>query len=252
MNFENKVYLGENHPLVKKTNKVPFQHDYGIEFPNTTKTYESENGIDWMYKTIKNYKEKVALFLLGPLTNFAKVYQRDNTIVNNIKEISIMGGAKDEGNMGKDKITEWNVVCDAEAANIVFNCGIKIKVIGQEVKMDYDNDIYDSYNIYQKLLDINTRSSLFAYYSGKGTLKVWNNSYVYDPITVLYQLDNKIIEFKDYYTIVNTTNPNVNGTDYGTMYFFETNSSNKANIQYRENFNLTRCYEVFFYYLKNY
>ena len=37
MNFDNKVYLGEDHPLVRKTDKLPFVHYYGFEMPNTKK-----------------------------------------------------------------------------------------------------------------------------------------------------------------------------------------------------------------------
>ena len=47
-----------------------------------------------MYDTIKKYKTKETLFLLWPQTNFAKVLQRDKTIINNVKEIIIMGGTR--------------------------------------------------------------------------------------------------------------------------------------------------------------
>lgn len=56
------------------------------------KTVESKSAVDFIYDTIKNPKTKVTLFLLGPQTNFAKVLQRDKTIINNVKEIIIMGG----------------------------------------------------------------------------------------------------------------------------------------------------------------
>ena len=217
MNFDNKVYLGEDHPLVRKTDKLPFAHYYGFEMPNTTKKYETKGGVDFLYETIKNHKKKVTIFSLGPLTNLGKLFQRDKTIINNIKEIIIMGGAKDGGNVKQNPKAEYNVYNDAEAAEIVFNCGIQVKVIGEEIKMDFDDDFY------QELLDIGTKSSIFTYNAIKGTFETWNNNYVYDPITVLYHLNNDIVNLKDYYSEVNTTNPDINGTDYGTMYFFEPN-----------------------------
>ena len=246
MNFDNKVYLGEDHPLVRKTNKLPFVHYYGFEMPNTTKKYETKGGVDFMYETIKNYKKKITIFSLGPLTNLGKLFQRDKTIINNIKEIIIMGGAKYGGNVQENLKAEYNIYNDAEAAEIVFNCGIQIKIIGEETKMDFDDDFY------QKLLDINTRSSIFTYYAVKGTFETWNDNWVYDPITILYHLDNDVIVLKDYYTEVNTTSPDVNGTDYGTMYFFEPNENIKPNIKYTEELHLKKCYDDLVYYLKMY
>ena len=67
---------------------------------------------------------------MGPLTNLARLYQRDNTIIENIDEIIIMGGAKYEGNVDENPDAEWNIYNDAEAANVVFHCGIQIQVIG--------------------------------------------------------------------------------------------------------------------------
>ena len=148
-----------------------------------------------------------------------------------------MGGAKYGGNVQENLKAEYNIYNDAEAAEIVFNCGIQIKIIGEETKMDFDDDFY------QKLLDINTRSSIFTYYAVKGTFETWNDNWVYDPITILYHLDNDVIVLKDYYTEVNTTSPDVNGTDYGTMYFFEPNENIKPNIKYTEELHLEKCYD---------
>ena len=125
-----------------------------------------------MYQTIKNYKKKITIFALAPLTNIAKLIQRESSIIENIEEIIIMGGAKEEGNVRKNPNAEWNIYNDAEAADIVFNCGLTIKIFGQETKMDFDDIIY------KKLLDMNTRSSLFTYYAVKGTFAVWNDDWV--------------------------------------------------------------------------
>ena len=183
---------------------------------------------------------------MGPLTNLGKLIQRDKSIINNIKEIIIMGGAKYEGNVGDNPNAEWNIYNDADAASVVFNCGIKIQVVGQETKMDF-NDTF-----YQKLLDINTKSSIFTYNAGKGTFQNWGNNWVYDPIVVLYHLNHNILEMEDYYTIVNTTGFGTNNTDYGTMYFWPAEENRKANIKYAEKFHLDECYKNLENYLRKY
>ena len=246
MNYDNKVYLGENHPLVRQTEQFTFSHNYGFELPNTTKTLETKNGVDFLYDTIKNSKKKITLFGLGPLTNIAKIIQRDSSIIDNIEEIIIMGGAKKEGNIKESPKAEYNIYMDAEAAEIVFNCGLTIKTFGLETKMDFDDAFY------QKLLDMNTRSSIFTYYAVKGTFITWNDNNVYDPMTILYHLDNSVFELNDYYIEVNTTNPDIDGTEYGSMYFYETNGNPKPNVKYSDKFYLDKCYEVFESYLKLY
>ena len=112
--------------------------------------------------------------------------------------------------------------------------------------MDFDDAFY------QKLLDMNTRSSIFTYYAVKGTFITWNDNNVYDPMTILYHLDNSVFELNDYYVEVNTTNPDTDGTEYGTMYFYETNGNPKPNVKYSDKFYLDKCYEVFESYLKLY
>ena len=248
MNFNVKVYIGENHPLIRKTSKSTFSHYYGLEFPNTTKKAESKNAIDFMYETIKNNKEKVTLFLLAPLTNFAKVIQRDKNIINNIKEIIIMGGTKSDGNMEMNPKAEYNIYTDADAANIIFNCGIKIKVMGTDVT----HKVIFTEEIFEKCKKMNTKSSNFAYYAMRGNYETWGDTYLHDPATVLYHLNNKIIKLKDYYCEVNTTNPDVNGTNYGTMDFIEPINDKKGNIEYSESIDLDEYWKTFDEYIKKY
>ena len=248
MNFDIKVYKGENHPLVRKTNPANFSHNYNMEFPSTNKTIENESAVDFMINTIKNSKEKITLFLLAPLTNFAKAFETDPSIVKNIEEIIIMGGAKEKGNIRYNPKAEYNIYSDADAANIVFNCGVKIKIFGTDVtnQVEFTDEIYD------KFLKFNTKASNLTYNVMKGTFETWGDNILHDPVTVLYHLNNDIIQLKKYYSNVNTINPDEMGTDYGTMYFNEPDEENKANIEYSESINLKLYWEKLEYYVKQY
>ena len=241
MNFDAKVYRGEDHPLVRNSKPEVFFHEYNMTFPPTNKTVESMNASDFMVDAIKKSEKKVTLFLLAPLTNFAKALQKDGSIRSNIKEIIIMGGTKGDGNMPLNKKAEYNIYQDSEAANIVFNCGIKIKVLGTDVthKTEFDDARYEKYKNY------NTRSANLTYNVMKGTFYTWNDNYVHDPVTVIYHINNNVIQLKDYYSYINTTNPDVNGTDYGTMNFLEPSDALKANIQYSESIDTDLYWKIF-------
>ena len=241
MNFDAKVYRGEDHPLVRNAKPENFFHDYQMEFPPTNKTVENISAVDFMVNAIKNSEKKVTLFLLAPLTNFAKALQKDGSIRSNIKEIIIMGGTKSDGNMPFNTKAEYNIYQDSEAANIVFNCGIKIKVMGTDVthKTEFDDERYAKY------LEYNTKSSNLTYNVMKGTFITWKDNYVHDPVTIIYHINNNVIQLKDYYSYVNTTNPDVNLTDYGTMNFLEPSNELRANIEYSESINTDLYWEIF-------
>ena len=85
------------------------------------------NFVTWYIDTIKNSPEKVTLVPVGPLTDIAMVLRADPSVVDNIEEIVIMGGVKDQTNT--TSAAEFNIWLDPEAAQIVLTCGAKITLV---------------------------------------------------------------------------------------------------------------------------
>lgn len=71
--------------------------------------------------------EPVDFVVTGANTNLAVLLKAFPDIKQNIKKITIMGGAIGLGNW--TPAAEFNILVDPEAAAIVFNCGIRINVI---------------------------------------------------------------------------------------------------------------------------
>lgn len=63
----------------------------------------------------------------GPLTNLALALKRYDDLAGRIERIVTLGGSWGLGN--KTAAAEWNILCDPEAASIVFNAGIPITLI---------------------------------------------------------------------------------------------------------------------------
>ena len=63
----------------------------------------------------------------GPLTNLALALRRSPHIAGRIERIVILGGSLGLGN--KTAAAEWNILCDPEAASIVFGAGAPITLI---------------------------------------------------------------------------------------------------------------------------
>ena len=75
---------------------------------------------------------ELTLLAVGRLTNVALAIQRDSGFAGRLKEIIIMGGAHEHpGN-----ITPWaeaNIVGDPEAAEVVFQTGVPLTMVGLDV-----------------------------------------------------------------------------------------------------------------------
>lgn len=92
-------------------------------------------------ETIMASRQKVTLLGLGPLTDFALLLVQYPAVKKKIKEFVLMGGSIGRGNYGP--LTEFNLAADPEAAQIVFNSGLPIKMspleIGNEVLLTHDS-----------------------------------------------------------------------------------------------------------------
>lgn len=78
-----------------------------------------------LYQTaLESANEPVSIIATGPLTNIAKVLSALPHLKSKIERISIMGGAVNMGN--RTPSTEFNIIADPEAAQVVFNAGVPI------------------------------------------------------------------------------------------------------------------------------
>lgn len=86
---------------------------------------------DFIYKKSISKTEPTTLLCLGPLTNIANAIKKyGNRFTGKVDQIVIMGGAVyTYGNVPPKKLAEYNIYLDPEAAEIVFSCGIPIKLI---------------------------------------------------------------------------------------------------------------------------
>ena len=98
--------------------------------------------------------------------------------------------------------------------------------------------------IYAKYLEMNTTSSILTYNLVKGTYLTWGDNIMHDPVTVLSHLNNNAVKLKSYYCVVNTTNPDVEGTNYGMIDLYEPTEDIKSNILYSDSINLDVCWKI--------
>ena len=167
--------------------------DIGVEPQN--KNYEEQDAVDYLINSFNNYPNEITLVTWGPLTNIAKAIQKDSSIAAKIEHCYVMGGTSD-GSGNVSAAAEYNIWVDPEAAQIVFNSGLAITMVGWDNSYKYamlkDKEIND-------LKSLKTKYADFCVDIQKTLIELTYASYGFygfdlpDPITMAIALDNDII-----------------------------------------------------------
>ena len=87
---------------------------------------DSRNSVQLLYDTIID-NPGITIVTTGPLTNLAILFNLYPSLNNNIERIFSLAGSIGLGN--KTASSEWNILCDPEAASVVLNSGVPITLI---------------------------------------------------------------------------------------------------------------------------
>src|SRR5271156_6892067 len=126
---------GAQHPLNQKLITAQFWHGpnglAGVDLPAPKCKPDARFGPDLIIEMVHKYPHEITLIPVGPLTNIALAVSKDPSIASLVKDIVIMGGSITGGNV--DGAAEANIYNDPEAAQIVFNAGWTVTMIGSDV-----------------------------------------------------------------------------------------------------------------------
>ncbi|HLD01663.1 MAG TPA: nucleoside hydrolase [Patescibacteria group bacterium] len=128
------IYSGAEKPLKRKLVQAVVHGISGLAGADTSKTVivRTNDAAKQIQQIVRQHKKKITILALGPLTNIAKAFQNDPALPSLIQEIVIMGGAIDvPGN--KNRVAEFNMFVDPEAADIVFKTNVKKTLIPIDV-----------------------------------------------------------------------------------------------------------------------
>ncbi|MFW6252722.1 MAG: nucleoside hydrolase [bacterium] len=103
----------------------------GADLPAPREQVSSLHAIDLMAELIGKSDRPVTLVPTGPLTNIALFLRRYPELASGVSEIVLMGGGVVESNV--TPAAEFNIYVDPEAADIVFNSGLPLTMVGLDV-----------------------------------------------------------------------------------------------------------------------
>ncbi|MGC2197818.1 MAG: nucleoside hydrolase [Terriglobales bacterium] len=129
------VAAGAHHPLFQKLITAEFWHGKNglanVELPASKCKVDSRFGPDLIIQLVHASPHEITLVPVGPLTNIALAIEKDPSIVPLVNEVILMGGSISGGNVNAS--AEANIYNDPEAAQIVFQAGWPLTMVGLEV-----------------------------------------------------------------------------------------------------------------------
>jgi len=122
-------------PLIRDAITADDVHgETGMDGPETrapSYPVDPRHAVDVIIETINADPGVVTLIPTGPLTNIAMAVRKAPEIVGRVQEVVLMGGAIGQGNV--TPAAEFNIAADPEAAQIVFNAGWPVTMVGLDV-----------------------------------------------------------------------------------------------------------------------
>ncbi len=129
------VAKGAERPLKGKLKTAKHVHgenglgNLQIPLPSTMPSRLS--AVELIRAKVEEHSGEITLIPLGPLTNIAMALKHCSSLASRIKEIVMMGGSFSGGNI--TAAAEFNIFNDPEAAEIVFQSGIPLTMVGLDV-----------------------------------------------------------------------------------------------------------------------
>jgi inosine-uridine nucleoside N-ribohydrolase len=141
---------------------------------------------------------EITIVALGPLTNIARVVQRDNSLAEMVGSLVIMGGTLGwPGNV--TAAAEFNIYCDPQAARFVFRLPTATKIL---IPLDVTRQVLFGYELLNQLPGEETRAGRFlrkilpfSYRSHHQTLGV-EGIFLNDAVALVAAINPELFELE--------------------------------------------------------
>lgn len=189
-----KVYAGIDRPLLHNRDVWMAGHEgQDLLVEGEKLEYESKHAVDFIVETVMNNPGEITLIPIGPLTNIAASIIREPAVAKNVKEIVMMGGVTRLGGNGIDMRTvEHNIVCDPEAASLVFRSGAPIVMAGLDVTLQVEITDEERRRLVESGDPLN--AALAAMMQRWFDFVDEKKTFMHDPLTVSILIDRSLVK----------------------------------------------------------
>ncbi len=193
-------YAGAGKPIARDLIKANVHGASGLDgsgVKDLPLELVKDEASDKIIEIIRQNRGKITLLTLGPLTNIAKAFLKDPSLLKMIKQIVIMGGAiAVPGN--KNRVAEFNFFVDPEAAKIVFEAEVE-KVL---IPLDACNDIVLPESAIKKisksgLIGETLSKMLVPYIENIKKFEGMMGALMYDPLAAYYLVNPSAFQLEE-------------------------------------------------------
>ena len=199
------VYKGCGQPMIRDKQVIaPDIHGEsgldGPQFGALTKKAERQHAVNYIVDTVLASDGDVTVVTTGPMTNLAMAMRLCPDILPKIRDIVVMGGSYQLGNV--TPAAEFNVLADGDAAHVVFTSGCKITMAG----LDVTRKVLCLPSIVERMGRIdNNAAKLFVdlmtfFNKTQKAVFGWDGGPLHDPVTIAYLIDPTVLTTKACFT----------------------------------------------------
>lgn len=195
---EVKVYAGCPRPMLRVLETAREVHGKtgldGTTLPEPTMLLQSQHAVPFLMEAIANAPEPITIAAVGPLTNLALAFIQAPDLVENIAEITIMGGTITQGNITPS--AEFNFYVDPHAAQVVLNSGAPISLF----TLDLTHTVISTPGRLAAIRAIGTKPAIAAAdmleFYGQFSMKRYGTpgGFLHDPCPIAYLLQPELFE----------------------------------------------------------
>lgn len=222
------VYQGEAKPLIRPY--VSAQDTHGMDglgesHLSPVAGYEqNDDAVTFLKKALK--KEHLSIIALGPMTNLAKAFSEDESLLCQIDEMVSMGGNfRSHGNCSP--VAEYNYWCDPDAAALCYELfekhHMKINMVGLDVTRKIV--LTPTLVSYMKRLQPDVGSFVETitnfYMDFHWEYEKIIGCVINDPLAVAFFTDRSLCKGFDAYTAIETTGISIGQSVVDSMHFYK-------------------------------
>jgi inosine-uridine nucleoside N-ribohydrolase len=227
---------GAQHPLNQKLSTAEFWHGKkglaGVDLPAPKCKPDPRFGPDLIIEMVHQYPHQITLIPIGPLTNIALAVSKDPGIVSLVKDIVIMGGSITGGNV--NGAAEANIYNDPEAAQIVFNAGWVVTMIGSDVG---ERTLITRKDVTQLQANHAPESDFVArladFYVARSEKSGYPGAAMYDPLAVATVIDPTLVTLQNMHVDVETRGEFTRGETVANR-----RGSNESNVLHGDHYEI--------------
>jgi len=199
------VYKGCGQPMIRDKQVIaPDIHGEsgldGPQFGALTKQAEKQHAVLTIAETLLNSDGDITMVTTGPMTNLAMAMRLYPEILPKIKEIVLMGGSYQLGNM--TPAAEFNVLADGDAAHVVFTSGRPLTMVG----LDVTRKVLCLPPVMERMGKVqNNAGKLFVdlmtfFNMTQKHIFGWDGGPLHDPVTIAFLIDPTVLTTKAMFT----------------------------------------------------